>query len=151
MGWAVAHMGSIDPRGLFTFRAIERRVYGISCMGFCDISTFKCAGNVENLGENHVHLRVENREVIGGAGFTFAPGDAKDLERMLRLLIEAPEIRGITGIRARERVRELYQWDRVTTEIRGIYLQLMNASPDPANAFVEPAVAEPRSGTDVAA
>jgi glycosyltransferase involved in cell wall biosynthesis len=93
----------------------------------------------------------ENREVIGDAGFTFAPGDAKDLERMLRLLIAAPEIRENTGLRARERVRELYQWDRVTTEIRGIYLQLMNASPDPANALVEPAVAEPPSDTDVAA
>ena len=93
----------------------------------------------------------ENREVIGDAGFTFAPGDVKDLKRMLRLLIGAPEIRGITGLRARERVRELYQWDRVTTEIRGIYLQLMNASPGGANAFVQPALAEPRSDTDVAA
>ena len=93
----------------------------------------------------------ENREVIGDAGFTFVPGDVNDLERMLRLLIAAPEIRENTGLRARERVRELYRWDRVTTEIRGIYLQLMNASPDPANVFVEPAVAEPRSGTDVAA
>jgi len=50
MGWAaVAHVGSMDPRGFFTFRTIERRVYGISCMGFCDISTFECAGNVENV------------------------------------------------------------------------------------------------------
>ena len=53
MGWAaVAHVGSIDPRGFFTFRTIDRRVYGIFCMGFCDISTFECAGNVENVGGN---------------------------------------------------------------------------------------------------
>src|SRR5947208_5653507 len=50
MGWAVAHMGSMDPRGFFTFRTIERRVYGISCMGLCDISTFECRGHVENVG-----------------------------------------------------------------------------------------------------
>src|SRR5438128_4706829 len=93
----------------------------------------------------------ENREVIGDAGFTFVPGDVTDLERMLRLLIEAPQIREITGFRAHERVRELYQWDRVTTEIRGIYLQLMNSSPPPANAFTQPRLVEPRSDTDVAA
>jgi glycosyltransferase involved in cell wall biosynthesis len=93
----------------------------------------------------------ENCELIGDTGFTFVPGDVNDLERMLRLLIEAPQIRENTGLHARERVRGLYQWDSITSEIRRIYLQLMNASPDPANAFVEPAVAEPRSGTDVAA
>jgi glycosyltransferase involved in cell wall biosynthesis len=93
----------------------------------------------------------ENRELIGDTGFTFVPGDVNDLERMLRLLIEAPQIRENTGLHARERVRGLYQWDSITSEIRRIYLQLMNASPDPANAFVEPAAAEPRSGTDVAA
>jgi glycosyltransferase involved in cell wall biosynthesis len=93
----------------------------------------------------------ENRELIGDTGFTFVPGDVNDLERMLRLLIGAPQIRESTGLHARERVRGLYQWDSITSEIRRIYLQLMNASPDPANAFVEPAAAEPRSGTDVAA
>jgi len=57
MGWAaVAHVGSIDPRGFFTFRTIDRRVYGIFCMGFCDISTFECAGNVENVGVNRYTL-----------------------------------------------------------------------------------------------
>jgi len=48
----------------------------------------------------------ENREVIEDTGFTFVPGDVNDLERMLRLLIEAPEIRENTGLRARERVRD---------------------------------------------
>jgi hypothetical protein len=72
-------------------------------------------------------------------------------KRMLRMLIEAPEIRENAGLRARERVRMLYQWDSVATEVRGIYLQLMKASPGPANAFVEPALVEPYSDTDVAA
>src|SRR5437667_9068742 len=93
----------------------------------------------------------ENREVIGDAGFTFAPGDVKDLERMLRLLIEAPQIREITGLRARERVREFYQWDSVATEVQEIYLRLMRSSPSTANAFTQPRSVEPRSDTDVAA
>src|SRR5213076_136709 len=71
----------------------------------------------------------ENREVIGDAGFTFVPGDVTDLERMLRLLIEDPQIREITGLRARERVREFYQWDSVATEVQEIYLRLMRSSP----------------------
>ena len=66
MGWvAVAHMGSMDPRGFFTFRTIERRVYGISCMGFCDISTFECAGNVENVGLNEYTLECISRKRRG--------------------------------------------------------------------------------------
>ena len=93
----------------------------------------------------------ENREVIGDAGFTFVPGDVTDLERMLRLLIEAPQIREITGFRARERVREFYQWDSVAAEVQEIYLRLMRSSPSTANAFTQPRLVEPRSDTDVAA
>src|SRR3989449_9573301 len=93
----------------------------------------------------------ENREVIGDAGFTFVPGDVTDLERMLRLLIEGPQIREITGLRARERVREFYQWDSVATEIQEIYLRLMRSSPSTANAFTQPRLVDPRSDTDVAA
>ena len=93
----------------------------------------------------------ENREVIGDAGFTFVPGDVTDLERMLRLLIEAPQIREITGLRARERVREFYQWDSVAAEVQEIYLRLMRSSPSTANAFTQPRLVEPRSDTDVAA
>jgi len=93
----------------------------------------------------------ENREVIGDAGFTFVPGDVTDLERMLRLLIEAPQIREITGFRARERVREFYQWDSVAAEVQEIYLRLMPSSPSTANAFTQPRLVERRSDTDVAA
>jgi glycosyltransferase involved in cell wall biosynthesis len=39
----------------------------------------------------------ENRELVGGAGFLFRPGDASDLERMLRLLIEDPDVREAGG------------------------------------------------------
>jgi glycosyltransferase involved in cell wall biosynthesis len=80
----------------------------------------------------------ENREVIGDAGFTFRAGDVADLERMLCMLIEAPEIRENTGLRARDRVPKLYQWDSVATEVRGIYLQLMNASPGPQTHSLSP-------------
>ena len=67
MGWAaLAHvLGSMDPRGFLTFRTIERRVYGISCMGFCDISTFECAGNVENVGGNEYTLECISRKRRG--------------------------------------------------------------------------------------
>ena len=93
----------------------------------------------------------ENREVIGDAGFTFRAGNVHDLKRMLQLLIASPQMREITGLRARERVRELYRWDKVAGEVLEIYLELMCASPGTAKASSQRYLVAPRSDTDVAA
>jgi glycosyltransferase involved in cell wall biosynthesis len=47
----------------------------------------------------------ENREVIEGTGFTFQPGDATDLARMLRLLLSDRRTRTLAGRNAQARVR----------------------------------------------
>ncbi len=54
----------------------------------------------------------ENREVIAGTGFTFQPGDATDLARMLRLLLSDARVRMVAGRNAQARVRERYLWPR---------------------------------------
>jgi glycosyltransferase involved in cell wall biosynthesis len=75
----------------------------------------------------------ENRELVEGSGFTFRAGDQDDLERMLRLLIEEPEIRQAAANKARERVWEHYLWARVAREIEGSYLALAGGNvPKPA-------------------
>ena len=66
----------------------------------------------------------ENRELVEGSGFTFRPGDQRDLERMLRLLISEPGIRKAAAIRAREKVRERYLWNGIAKEVEDIYLEL---------------------------
>lgn len=64
---------------------------------------------------------AENREVIGGAGFTFKQGDTQDLRRMLELLLSDAALRETAGFRARERVVKFYLWDRVAAEVSAVY------------------------------
>ncbi|MGA8735103.1 MAG: glycosyltransferase family 4 protein [Terriglobales bacterium] len=66
----------------------------------------------------------ENREVIEGAGFTFQPGDATDLARMLRFLLSDAHARTIAGRDGQARVRESYLWPRIAAEIGNSYVEL---------------------------
>jgi glycosyltransferase involved in cell wall biosynthesis len=66
----------------------------------------------------------ENREVVDGAGFTFQPGDATDLARMLRLLLSDAPTRAIAGRNAQARVRERYLWPGIAAEIGHSYVEL---------------------------
>ena len=66
----------------------------------------------------------ENREVIAGTGFTFQPGDATDLARMLRMLLSDPESRAVAGRNAQARVRERYLWPQIAAEIGHSYVEL---------------------------
>jgi glycosyltransferase involved in cell wall biosynthesis len=67
----------------------------------------------------------ENCELVDGAGFTFRRGDSKDLERMLRILIAAPQLRQAAGSVARLRVAEQYQWATISKSIEEVYLQML--------------------------
>ncbi|MGH9539544.1 MAG: glycosyltransferase family 4 protein, partial [Terriglobales bacterium] len=82
----------------------------------------------------------ENRELVEGFGFTFRRGNLDDLERMLRLLISEPEVRKAAARKAREKVREHYLWNRVASEIEGIYLAMAGGKilPKPAPARATP-------------
>ncbi len=66
----------------------------------------------------------ENREVVAGTGFTFQPGDAPDLARMLRLLLTDARGRTVTGRNGQARVRERYLWPAIAAEIGRSYAEL---------------------------
>jgi glycosyltransferase involved in cell wall biosynthesis len=66
----------------------------------------------------------ENCEVIEGTGFTFQPGDAADLARMLRFLLSDAQSRTAAGRNAQARVRERYLWPRIAAEIGHSYVEL---------------------------
>ena len=79
----------------------------------------------------------ENREVIQDTGFTFQPGDAADLARMLSLLLSDARARALAGRKAQARVREHYLWPRIAAQIAHSYLELTNRttmSPYPVEA-----------------
>jgi glycosyltransferase involved in cell wall biosynthesis len=66
----------------------------------------------------------ENREVIEDTGFTFQPGNATDLERMLRLLLSDPQARAVAGRNAQARVQERYLWPRIAAQVAQSYAEL---------------------------
>jgi len=70
----------------------------------------------------------ENLEVVHDAGFTFKGGDVYDLTRMLRLLIENPQLRRTAAQSARQRVQEKYLWKRIAEQISQTYEQVMHPS-----------------------
>ena len=67
----------------------------------------------------------ENREVVDGAGFTFQQGCATDLANRLRFLIANPAVRQAAGRRAKKRIEEQYQWEKIARDIEKTYIQLM--------------------------
>jgi glycosyltransferase involved in cell wall biosynthesis len=70
----------------------------------------------------------ENNEVVDGAGFTFHRGDQADLERMLDLLIQNPELRRQSAARERERIQGQYLWPAIARSIEKAYYNVLGWS-----------------------
>jgi glycosyltransferase involved in cell wall biosynthesis len=76
---------------------------------------------------------AENVEALGGAGYTFASGDAADLGRVLRRLLADAPGREAMGRRAVERVRKAYRWSHVTAETERVYRDALASSHEAAD------------------
>jgi glycosyltransferase involved in cell wall biosynthesis len=63
--------------------------------------------------------------VVKGAGFTFQNGDECDLERMLDLLVNNPQLRRQSGARGRERIMGEYQWPLIARRIEKAYYDVL--------------------------
>jgi glycosyltransferase involved in cell wall biosynthesis len=68
----------------------------------------------------------EIREIIGDSGFYFRSKNSKDLEEKLRYLIDHPAIVSQVKEKARDRVKNRYNWDTVSKEIEQLYLSLLS-------------------------
>ena len=93
----------------------------------------------------------ENREVVDGVGFTFERGNAADLEDRLRFLIANPIAREAAGRRARKRIEDYYQWQKIADEIERSYFEILGyrpvtpeTEPDSTTAILEEGVAARR-------
>ena len=72
---------------------------------------------------------LENKEAIGETGFLFKSGDVQELRRMLTILLANPDLRAISGKKARARGQENYLWDDVTAQTEKLYCDLMRHAP----------------------
>lgn len=64
-------------------------------------------------------------EVIGDCGISFRSGDYTDLRDKLRYLISSPQSVSEIGLRAKKRARQEYNWERIISNIEGLYLSLI--------------------------
>jgi len=68
----------------------------------------------------------ENRELVDGAGFTFAHGNVGELERMLRFLISNPALRESKARLGQRKVRAAFLWPQVTDAVEEVYLDMLH-------------------------
>jgi glycosyltransferase involved in cell wall biosynthesis len=66
----------------------------------------------------------ENLESIGKAGFSFKHGDPLDLKEKLQFLIENPDNVKKIKFKAINRIKDLYNWNKIVDQIEKIYLSL---------------------------
>lgn len=69
----------------------------------------------------------ENMESIDHSGLTFVNADVDDLRAKLRELINHPEIVAERGARAREWIRQEYDWDAIAGKTEALYARLLKA------------------------
>jgi glycosyltransferase involved in cell wall biosynthesis len=65
----------------------------------------------------------ENMEAIGAAGFTFQNKNVADLQEKLTGLLASEVLRNSVGEKARSRVKEFYNWDKITSDFEEMYLR----------------------------
>jgi glycosyltransferase involved in cell wall biosynthesis len=80
----------------------------------------------------------ENRELVDGAGFTFAHGNVGELERMLRFVINNPMLRESKAKLGQRKVRASYLWPQIADAVEGVYLDALH----PAKKHVVPLPAQ---------
>lgn len=67
----------------------------------------------------------ENMEAIGEAGFTFQNKNVDDLRDKLVELLSSELLLNSVGEKARLRVKDCYNWDKIATEFEDMYLSLL--------------------------
>lgn len=66
----------------------------------------------------------QNRETIGDAGLAFEAGDSDDLRRILAELLADPARIAEMGRQARQRIVDVYNWERVVDQLEHMYAQV---------------------------
>jgi glycosyltransferase involved in cell wall biosynthesis len=67
----------------------------------------------------------ENKELVGGTGFTFRAGDQADLEQMLDFLLGNPACRAEAAVKAGQRIAGEYLWPGIAHSIEKVYFEML--------------------------
>jgi glycosyltransferase involved in cell wall biosynthesis len=67
-------------------------------------------------------------DILGDAGIAFRSKDIEDLTLQINWVTQSTPAAAALGERARDRVRTLYSWDTVTTELVSLYQRAIESS-----------------------
>lgn len=82
----------------------------------------------------------ENREVVGEAGLLFRNKDVNDLERQLNWILSNSAATSRLAAHGRQRVNELFTWDRVVDQLEELYQRVAyNSEKQTSLALQQPA------------
>jgi glycosyltransferase involved in cell wall biosynthesis len=74
----------------------------------------------------------ENREVVGDAGILFRNRDVDDLERRLNWALSNLGATSQLAAQGKQRVQELFTWERVVDQLEELYTRIRNRQKHPA-------------------
>jgi glycosyltransferase involved in cell wall biosynthesis len=124
-----------DPRVLFTGRVIGEALASLYSNAYAYVHPSEVEGLPISLLEAMSFGRCvvtsdipENLEAQGGTGLSFPTRNAVGLQKVLSALLSDPERAEEAGRRARERVREVYDWESITDRTVDFYREVMEAS-----------------------
>jgi len=123
-----------DPRIVFTGYLFGEGYRELSSHSYVFVETSEVGGTHPALLEAMaygacvvVNDTDENLETISDAGLSYHGVDgASDLQERLRQLLSRPELVETYGKRARARVKEVYDWDRITDQYERLFRRLVD-------------------------
>jgi glycosyltransferase involved in cell wall biosynthesis len=125
-----------DPRVVFTGFVFGEPYRELISHAFCTVHATEVGGThpalLEAMGLGNgvlVHDVPENREVARDAAVYFSFGQQDDLLRKMESVLAGPSDLAALAELARERVRELYDWERVTDEYEALFTTLAGLAP----------------------
>jgi glycosyltransferase involved in cell wall biosynthesis len=127
-------MSTKDPRIIFTGYVFGQGYKEFQSHAYCYVHATEVGGThpalLDAMGLGRcvlVNGTPENMEVVGEGGIIYKKNDVNDLREKLSWIIEHPDVRESFRQKARERVFQLYTWDRVTDQYEQLFHSLLQS------------------------
>ena len=140
--------GTRDPRVVFTGFVFGKAYRELMSHAYCAIHATEVGGThpalIEAMGLGNgvlVHDVPENREVARDTAVYFSLQEPTDLRRKMEGVLRSPADLSALAELARQRVREHYDWERITDEYEALFHQLEGHSSEPSSELQDPAEA----------
>lgn len=144
-----------DPRIIFTGYVFGQGYREFQSHAYLYVQATEVGGThpalLEAMGHGNCVLAndvPEHREVLSDAGYYFCTKRSKDLREKIQYLLEHPEIVEEKRIKALNRIRQSYTWEKITSEYESLFKNLVNGVADRKVYTKKETICERVQGTD---